>query len=145
MPSLAANLGLAVISCDTVVNDRETPPKIPDGSFATYRLQTDLSIIGDLYGPQEREIGPLWGRPFRNRSEGYGSHHTTTDADSASENDDASSPFGSTRILDLSEIAIKFVVSKPFAEPTQERRTRHKLRNEVVDKIMKSDFKYETL
>jgi len=145
LPHIAANLGLAVIPCDTVVNDRESPSKIQDGSFVTYRLQTDLSIIGDLYGPQEREIGRFLGRPFGNGSESYSSHLTATDSESQSEDDDVCLPSGGTRILNFSEIATEFVVPKPFVERIQERRTRYKLRNEIVDKIMKSDFKYETL
>jgi len=145
LPRMAANLGLVVLPCDTVVNDSESGLRIPDGSFATYRLQTDLSIIGDLYGPQEREIGRFSGRPFRNGSESYSSHLTTTDSDSPSEDDDAVwSPSSGKRILNFSEIATEFV-STPFVEPIQERRTRYKLRNEIVDKIMKSHFKYQTL
>lgn len=143
---MAANLGLVVIPSGTVLEKRENPPQIQDGSFTTYRLQPDLSIIGDLYGSQERGIERFTGRPFANGSESYSSHLTTTDADADSANeDDAWSPYRGTKVLDLSDIANEFVPSKPIPYPVEGRRTRYKLRNEVVDQILKTEFKYETL
>jgi hypothetical protein len=144
MPHVGPTLGLVIIPCNTVVNGRENPAKTEDGSFTTYRLQTDLSIIGDLYGSQEREIMRFRGRRFGRRSESYSSHLITTDTDSASE-DERWSPYRSKWTLDFSEIANEVLVSEPFTRPVQGRSSRYKLRNEVVDKIKKSDFRYETL
>jgi hypothetical protein len=140
----AGNLGMVIIPCNTVSDSRRSaPPQVEDGPFTTYRLQNDLSIIGDLYGPHEQEISRLTGSTFRRGSESHSSQLTTTDSES--ESDDGWSPYGNTRVLDLSSIADKLLRSKPIPVPTEERRTRYKVRNEVVDQIRKSNIKYDTL
>jgi hypothetical protein len=139
------NLGMVAIPCNVISDSRQkVPSRIEDGPFTTYRLQKDLSIVGDLYGPHEEEITQLAGSSFRRGSESYSSHLTTTDAESESD-DDGWSPYGNTRVLDLSSITDQLLRPRPIPVPTEERRTRYKLRNEVVDQIKKSDIKYSTL
>lgn len=138
------NLGMVTIPCNTISDSRNAPRQVEDGPFTTYRLQNDLSIIGDLYGPHEQEISRFKGSTFRRGSESYSSHLTTTDAESESD-DDGWSPYGNTRVLDLSSVACEFLLSKPIPVHTEERRTRYRVRNEVVDQIKKSDIKYDTL
>ena len=140
---MAGNLGLAIIPHNIIANSRYTPQR-EDTSFTTYRLQTDLSIIGDLYGPDKQEISRLRGRTFGIGSESYSSHLTTTDTESESD-DEGWSPYENTRVLDFSAIADELLVSEPMPVPLETRRTRSKLRHRVVDQIITSDITSGTL
>ena len=101
LPGPSVNLGLLVIPSDIVLNNENAPS--PDiTSFTTYRLQSDLSIIGDMYGTQEREIQSFAMKPFIKNTEILSPRLTTSDAEFDSE--DEWVPFKSDWKLDFSII-----------------------------------------
>ena len=55
LPPSGPNLGLVIIPSNVTLNTGEDDPP-SETTITTYRLQPDLSVIGDTYGPREQEI-----------------------------------------------------------------------------------------
>lgn len=141
LPPFGPNLGIVIIPSDVILNGEDviTPD---DNSFTTYRLQSDLSIMGDMYGTQECEVKSFAMKPFVKRTEILSPRLTTTDAEIESEEE--WTPFHSNWKVDFSLIA-KEVLSNQQVVNTDERKTRFKLRNEIIARTEENEARFETM
>jgi hypothetical protein len=135
------NFGFIVIPSDIFLNG-EDPLTPYDNSFTTYRLQSNLSIVGDMYGTKECDIQSFAMKPFIKRTEVLSPRLTPMDADLESEEEWTS--FQSNWKVDLSQIS-KEVLSIHEPVDSNERMTRRKLLNETIAGIAESDAGFETM
>lgn len=141
LPPSSPNLGFVIIPSNVVLNgeDMITPE---DNSFTTYRLQSDLSIVGDMYGTQETEVQSFAMSPFVKNTEILSPRLTTTDAEF--ESDDEWMPFHSNWKLDFSLVA-KEVLSTQETISTDSRETRYKLLDEILARTEEFKAQFETM
>ena len=140
LPTASPTLGLVIIPSNVILNNEEivTPEET---CFTTYRLQPDLSIVGDMYGTQDTEIKSFAMKSFVKRTETL-SARLTTDAESESEKE--WSPYQSKRKLDFSLVAEQVLshtlVSDPIKKGTQSR-----LKTQISETVKQSEFCFETM
>lgn len=135
------NLGFVIIPSDIVLNGEDYIP--PEGiSFTTYRLQSDLSIVGDMYGTQGGEVRSFTMKPFVKNTEILSPRLTTTDAEFESEEE--WTPFQSNWKLNFSLVATEMLSNQ---EPISaaDRRTRHRLRNEIIAEAIQGQVRFDTM
>jgi hypothetical protein len=143
LPPSGPNLGLVVIPSDIVLNG-ESFTESQETTFATYRLQRDLSIVGDMYGTQESEIHSFSSRQLVKRTETLSQHWTTTDADS--EVEEKWTPFRSNWKVNFSSIADEVIGCQlPRTEISNERNALRQLKDEIVEKVESSETQFDTM
>ena len=141
LPPSGPNLGFVIIPSDIVLNGEDNIPS--EGiSFTTYRLQSDLSIVGDMYGTQDGEVRSFTMKPFVKNTEILSPRLTTTDAEFESEEE--WTPFQSNWKLNFSLVA-KEVLSSQEPSSTADRRTRHRLRNEIIAEASQGQGRFDTM
>lgn len=141
LPPSGPNLGFVIIPSDVILNGEDNIPS-EDFSFTTYRLQSDLSIVGDVYGTQDCDVRSFAMKPFVKNTEILSPRLTTTDAEFESERE--WTPFQSNWKLNFSLVAEEVL---PGQVPTfaTDRRTRHRLRNEITAEASQGQGLFDTM
>jgi len=140
LPPASPNLGLVIIPSNVALNNEETRTS-EDTCLTTYRLQSDLSIVGDMYGTQDTDVQSFAMKPFVKRTETL-SPRLTTDAESGSE--DERSHYEGKRKLDFSVVAEEVVSDYPIANLSK-KKPRSQFRDEITEAVRDSEFRIETL
>jgi hypothetical protein len=141
LPTSGPNLGLVIIPSNVTLNNEETVAQGEGTCFTTYRLQPDLSIVGDMYGTQDTDIQSFAMKPFVKRTEAL-SPRLTTDAES--ENEEEWIRFQSKRKMDFSSVAEEVLSLTPIADLIKTK-SRSQLRNEISEAVRESEFRVETM
>ena len=140
LPPMSANLGLVIMPSNVILN-AEDVPRPEDFSITTYKLQPDLSIVGDMYGTRESEVESFTVKPYVTRTETLSPRLSNADHDI--EADEKWTPYQSNWQVDFSRIAAE-VISSRSSENLMEK-TAPELRGEILGHIEESDFQYETM
>lgn len=140
IPPASPNLGLVVIRSDVALNNEEIFS--PGETYlTTYRLQPDLSIVGDLYGTQDTDIQSFAIKSFVKRTETL-SPRLTTDADSESEENWSRSE--GKRKVDFSVVAEEVISRAPIGS-INGKKPPSQLRDEIIEAVRGSEFRCETM
>ena len=140
LPPSSPNLGFVIIPSDVVLNGEDITSE--GVSFTTYRLQSDLSIVGDMYGTRECEVRSFAMKPFVKNTEILSPRLTTTDAEYESEEE--WTLFQSNWKLNFSLVANEVLSSREQVS-SADRRTRHRLKNEIIAKILQGEGRFDTM
>jgi len=141
LPPGAPNLGLVIIPSNVTLNNEETVTPGKETCFTTYRVQPDLSIVGDIYGTQDTEIQSFAIKSFVRRTEAL-SPRLTTDAESESEEE--YTRFQSKRKMNFSSVAEEVLSNTPFANMIK-KKPGSRLRTEISDAVEQTEFRIETM
>jgi hypothetical protein len=112
-----------------------------DASFTTYRLQSGLGIVGDIYGTQECEVQSLDIQPVK--STRLLSPRRSISS-SRSESEEEWIPHRSNWKVNFSQVAKAVLPTPAILEPL----TRHKTqrtRKEILDKASLDTWHFETM
>jgi hypothetical protein len=141
LPTAGPNLGLVIIPSNVILNNEETVTTGEETCFTTYRLQPDLSIVGDMYGTQDTSIQSFVMKSFVKRTEAL-SPRLTTDAES--ENEEERTRFQSKRKTDFSLVADEILSNTPVAEMIK-KKPHSRLRTEISEAVKQTEFRVETM
>lgn len=112
----------------------------PDGpSFTTYKLQSGLGIVGDIYGTRECEVQSLALKPVK-RTEILSPRRSM----SSSESEDEWIPYRSNWRVDFSEVGKAIIPDLKIAKPLN-RQNIQQLQQDIVAEIATEAWPFETM
>jgi len=132
------------------MSEIEDLPESDETSFTTFKLQTDLSIIGDMYGNQGAELRMHSNQTTMKKMKKRISPEKVEEDDSQTEDEsrvgdeDKWIPNQSNWILDFSDIA-KAVIPTFQPSPSLTRHQIRELKEKTIDNIEQNDFRLKTL
>ena len=136
------NFGLVIIPSDVNFHGEDVDMITPqDASFTTYRLQSGLRIVGDIYGTQECEVQSLAIQPVKSTTLLSPRRSISS---SGSESEEEWIPYRSNWKVNFSQVAKAVLPSPAISEPL----TRHKtqrMRKEILDKAALDTWHFETM
>jgi hypothetical protein len=134
------NLGLVVIPSDLNFNSEGSNMMPSDcTSFTTYRLQSGLGIVEDIYGTKEYEAQSLAIKPLKEAEILNPRRYT-----SSSESEDEWIPYRSDMKVDFSEVG-KAIMPDPMTTMSLTRQMTQQLRKEIVAEIATDSWQFETM
>lgn len=134
------NLGLVVIPSDFTLNGEDSTMITPDGpSFTTYRLQSGLGIVGDIYGTKECEAQSLVIKPIK-RTEILSPRRSM----SSSESEDEWIPYRSNWKVDFSQVGKAIIPNLMITKPLT-RQNMQQLQQDIVAEISTDAWPFETM
>jgi hypothetical protein len=142
LTSPGPNLGLVVIPSDVNLSGEDVDMIGPqDTSFTTYRLQSGLGIVGDIYGTQECEVQSLAIQPIKSTAL---LSPTRSISSSGSESEEEWIPYRSNWKVDFSQVAKAVLPAPAILEPLTRQKVQ-RMRKEILDKVSFDTRQFETM
>jgi len=137
LPPLAANLGLVIIPSRDSMKEEDSPHGSKT-SFTTYRLQPDVSIVGDMYGSEDRLIQSISIMPNEEYTETLDRRLSAIGLTSESDNEVLLDP---SVTLDFTPVVNEVGRHQEFNST----RTVTEMREEMLNEVEASDFQFATM
>jgi hypothetical protein len=131
LPPTSPNLGLIIIP------SHFNPDSTTDeGTFTTYRLLPDLSLVGDMYGSQTSEIEDF--------VSGSGFSHMNLETSEEDSETEEWRPWESNWVVDVTRVA-RQLVAIPTSTQSVSRPEIDEMKGKIVENVMSRRTPFETL